>query len=142
MNEFDQFVKHTLKVKNYLRYTDDFIIVSENRQYLESLIPIIKNFLKDKLKLNLHPDKIVLRKLSQGVDYLGYVLLQHYNVLRTKTKNRIFKKLKRRVDEYINGKISKATLDNSLQSYLGVFSHADTYKLSNELKNMLWFHLD
>ena len=139
MNEFDQFVKHDLKVKNYLRYTDDFIIVHENRQYLESLISTIKNFLKDKLKLNLHPDKIVLRKLSQGVDYLGYVLLQHYNVLRTKTKNRIFKKLKRRVDEYINGKISKATLDNSLESYLGVFSHADAYELSEELKNQLRF---
>lgn len=139
MNEFDQFVKHKLKVKNYLRYTDDFIIVSENRQYLESLVPVIKNFLQEQLKLNLHPSKVILKKLLQGVDYLGYVLLQHYKVLRTKTKKRIFKKLKKRIQEYVNGKISKTTLENSLQSYLGVLSHADAYELSRELKNQILY---
>lgn len=141
MNEFDQFVKHELKVKNYLRYTDDFIIVHKDRQYLESLIPVIKNFLQKQLKLNLHPNKVILKKLLQGVDYLGYVLLQHHKVLRTKTKHRIFKKLKKRVQEYTNGKVSKNTLENSLQSYLGFLSHADAYKLSQELKNQFWLWL-
>jgi len=141
LNEFDQFIKHNLKVKHYVRYTDDFIIVGENKQYLESLLPSIKIFLKDKLKLTLHPNKVTLCKLSGGVDFLGYVVLVYYKLLRAKTKLRIFKKLKKRICEYKNGKISKIILENSLQSYLGVFSHANTYKLTKELKNQFWFWL-
>ena len=44
MNEFDQFVKHNLKVEYYARYTDDFIIISTNKAYLENLIIPIQNF--------------------------------------------------------------------------------------------------
>ncbi len=141
MNELDQFIKHKLKIKYYLRYTDDFIMVHKNRQYLEFLIPVVKDFLKNKLKLDLHPNKIILRKLSQGADFLGYVLLPYHGVLRTKTKRRIFKKLEKRTDEYKSGKISKITLKNSLNSYLGVLSHADAFKLEQELKNQFWFWL-
>jgi len=60
MNEFDQFMKHGLKVKNYVRYTDDFAIVVEDRDCLEKLLPEIEFFLKEKLLLDLHPKKIIL----------------------------------------------------------------------------------
>ncbi len=142
LNEFDQFVKQKLKVKPYIRYTDDFIIVSEDKLYLENLIKSIRSFLSDKLALELHPKKITIRKFHQGIDFLGYIVLPHHRLLRTKTRQRIFKKLEKRIEEYKKGAMNKQTLEQSLQSYLGVFSHADAYKLSNELKNQFWFWLN
>jgi len=92
--------------------------------------------------LELHPKKIVIRKQSQGIDFLGYVILPHYRLLRTKTKKRIFKKLKMRIAQYKTGKIDNKSLNQSLQSYLGVLSHADTHKLKEKLLNQFWFWLN
>lgn len=139
LNELDQFVKHKLKVWYYARYTDDFVIISESREYLESLLPPIEEFLKIKLELKLHPDKISIRKFHQGIDFLGYVILPHHRQLRTKTRRRIFKKLRRRIDQYNRREITEDTLTSSLQSYLGVLSHADSFQLSQEIKNQFWF---
>ena len=141
LNEFDQFVKHDLKVKNYARYTDDFLIIAETRGYLEELLPAIDSFLDKHLKLALHPAKVSVRPHHQGVDFLGYVVLPHHRVLRTKTKRRMFRKLKARVRQYKAGTSSEASLQGSLQSYLGVLSHADAYQLRQDLENQYWFWL-
>lgn len=139
MNEFDQFMKGRLKVSNFARYTDDFLIVSDNRKYLEGLLGPIEQFLKEKLKLGLHPNKIEIRKYSQGIDFLGYVLLPYHIALRKRTRKRIFRKLKTNARIYKQGGISEDRLNNSLQSYLGVLSHGDTYRLGEDLKNQYWF---
>lgn len=142
LNELDQFIKHKLKVKNYIRYTDDFVIVAGERTYLENIIAPVQSFLKKKLALELHPKKVSIRKFHQGVDFLGYILLPYHHSLRTKTRQQIFRKLEKRIKEYRNGVISRQTLEQSLQSYLGVLSHANTYKLEQELKNQFWFWLN
>ena len=139
LNAFDQFVKNELKIKRYLRYTDDFVIISDNKPYLENLITPISEFLHNHLKLSLHPKKVSIRTYYQGIDFLGYVVLPHYRLLRTKTKQRIYRKLRQRVSEYRSGTITQETLEQSLQSYLGVLSHADAYQLSQDLQNQLWF---
>jgi len=72
-------------------------------------------------------NKIIFRKYQQGVDFLGYVQFPYHRVLRTKTKNRIIQKVKMGAGE------------QSLQSYLGVLSHANSYKLSQEILNLFWF---
>jgi hypothetical protein len=141
MNEFDQFVKHKLKIKYYARYTDDFVVVSDDEYYLQRLIPQIQSFLENSLKLKLHPSKISIRKARQGIDFLGYVVFPNHQILRTKTKRRILTKLKKRVAEFKTGSIIKHTLDQSLNSYLGVLSHADSYELKQELLNQYWFWL-
>lgn len=76
------------------------------------------------------------------MDFLGYVILPYYRLLRAKTKKRIFKKLEQRIFEYKIGLIDQQTLERSLQSYLGVLSHANTYKLNQELKNQFWFWMN
>lgn len=139
MNEFDQFVKHKLHIKYYARYTDDFAIVSANRRYLEGLLEPVSNFLRDSLLLDLHPKKVSIRALHQGIDFLGYNIFPHHTLLRTKTRQRIFKKLKARIAACRAGTISENVLMASLQSYLGVLSHADVYRLAEEMKNMVWF---
>lgn len=130
MNELDQFIKHQLRVKYYIRYADDFVILSMDRAYLEGLIQKIEQFLNNKLKLSLHPNKISIRKYTQGIDILGYIVLPHYILPRTKTKKRVFQKLK--------SKIRNDNFNQSLQSYLGYLSHANSYKLTQELKNRIW----
>ncbi|MBM2820347.1 MAG: RNA-directed polymerase (Reverse transcriptase) [Candidatus Berkelbacteria bacterium] len=141
LNEFDYFIKHDLRIKYYARYADDFVIISGQKNYLEGIIPNIEDFLKNKLKLAIHPNKISIRKFKQGIDFLGYVSLPKYRLLRSETKRRITKKLRKRIIEYKDGLIKKETLSQSFNSYLGVLSHADTYKLQEELINSYWFWL-
>jgi len=121
LNELDQFVKHTLRIKYYIRYCDDFVILSVNKQYLENLIIKIAQFLENSLKLSLHPDKILIRKYHQGIDFLGYVSFANHSILRVKTKNRIL----RRVNQ------------KSLQSYLGVLKHCNSYKIRDKISTLL-----
>ncbi len=135
MNEFDQFIKHTLKVKSYVRYTDDFVIVSEDREYLRNLLPLIDAFLSEKLTLTLHPKKIIFRPFYQGIDFLGYIALPNYRAIRTKTKRRMFRKIGRRIAEYERGDIPREKLERVFQSYLGVLSHADAHRVQEEMVN-------
>lgn len=135
MNEFDQYVKHNLKVKNYVRYTDDFVIVSNNKDYLINLIPEISKFLKDSLKLNIHPKKITIRKYIQGVDFLGYISFPHHTLIRKITKRRATRKINEKIVLYKNGNTDKKKPEVTLCSYLGVLSHANAYKFSEKLKN-------
>ena len=137
MNEFDQFVKHKLKVKQYARYTDDFVIISEDRAYLERLLPPIAEFLKSRLALELHPTKVSIKPFHQGVDFLGYIAFPKYRSLRTKTKRRMFRKIKRRLAEYDRGNLSKEELEQTFRSYLGVLSHANAHRLQEEMMNSM-----
>lgn len=138
MNEFDQWIKHNLGIKYYVRYTDDFLIVHHDKDYLIKLKVKIEDFLSRKLKLRLHPGKVTIRKYRQGIDFLGYVSLPKARVLRTTVKRRIFKKLKERIQQFKSGKVSEKTLMQSFNSYLGVLSHANSHKLEQSLRHKFW----
>lgn len=139
LNELDQFIKHKLKAKYYIRYADDLLILSHDRSWLQSLVPEISAFIKDRLALELHPKKFILKPLHQGIDFLGYVTLPHHRVLRTKTKQRMQRKLKQRLDQYFEGEIDSESMTQSLQSYLGILSHADTFGLKQDILNTYYW---
>lgn len=141
LNEFDQYVKHKLKIKYYLRYADDFAFISYDKNYLLNLIDPIRNFLKDELDLELHPKKIILRKFSSGVDFLGYIIFPKYILPRTKTKRRLLKKIREKVKQFKEGDITKESLNQTIQSYYGFLIHANTYKFKQELQNLIMFWL-
>jgi len=124
MNEFDQFIKHKLKVKYYIRYADDFVILSEDKKHLEKMVILIADYLSENLKLTLHPNKLFIKTLNSGIDFLGWVNYFDHRVLRTSTKRRMF----RRID-----KNSKLELINS---YLGLLSHGNSYKLQNKIASL------
>ncbi|TSC92681.1 MAG: hypothetical protein Athens101428_814 [Candidatus Berkelbacteria bacterium Athens1014_28] len=127
LDSLDKFVKHKLKVKYYLRYADDFILLTENRELLLEYLKNIESFLSEQLKLSLHPDKIILRKLNWGLDFVGYVAYPKFNLPRRRTVQRIFVKLEKI-------KVQKTEQFNrSLQSYLAHLKHVDTYKLSAKI---------
>lgn len=127
MDLLDKFAKHQLKAQYYLRYADDFIFLADNPDELMGYLIEVNQFLKNKLKLQLHPDKISFRKLNWGIDYVGYVALPHYKLPRMKTAKRILKNLQQAVDR------GDDNLENKYQSYLGYLSHADSYELKLQL---------
>lgn len=126
LHELDRFMKHDLRVKRYLRYCDDFVIVDRSRRRLEALLRLISAFTQERLALELHPDKISVRTWSQGIDFLGYVLLPHCTILRTKTARRM---------------TVRAGPDN-VSSYLGLCSHASSFRLRQLILNRAGLSLD
>jgi len=133
LDKFDWFVKKQLRIKYYFRYADDFAIVDQDREYLEGLIVLIEDFLNKKLNLKLHPQKVEIRKFSQGVDFLGYIILPYYITLRTKTKKRMFRKIKENKLKLNKNLISRDSFEQSLQSYYGILKHCSSHKLKREL---------
>lgn len=121
MNEFDQWIKHKMKVKYYIRYADDFVILHHNRNYLESLIREIGAFLHKELKLSLHPDKVFIKTLASGVDFLGWIHFPTHRVLRTATKRRMF------------AKCANYPSEETIASYLGLLKHGNGFKLAQKM---------
>ncbi|MCB9092834.1 MAG: group II intron reverse transcriptase domain-containing protein [Halobacteriovoraceae bacterium] len=138
LHELDLYVKHGLRKKAYLRFCDDFVFVSNNKDEFFSFVLNIREFLRENLFLEIHPRKIIFKSLHQGVDFLGYVLFLKYRTLRTTTKKRLKKRLKKKYSDYLDRKISKRALDQCLQSYLGILSHANQHDFSKALKNAYW----
>lgn len=124
LNELDQFIKRELKERYYLRYCDDFIILSRSKNEISEFIGHINEFLKANLNLTLHPNKIILKKHGQGIDFLGYVVRPYCRTLRTRTKRRILKKIKKE-------RIS----NQSLQSYFGALGHCMGWKIIKKIKD-------
>ena len=125
MNEFDQYVKHKMKEKRYVRYADDFVFLSYNREALFRLIPTIQDFLQERLKLELHPNKLFLKTLSSGVDFLGWVHFPDHRVLRTATRRRIV------------NRISVQSKRETIASYVGMLKYGDAMKISKEVEKFL-----
>lgn len=121
MNEFDQFIKRVLKVKHYIRYADDFVIVSTDRARLEELLTQIGTFLQDKLGLQLHPDKVSIETLASGIDFLGWVHFPDHRVLRASTRRRMLR------NEGVHQRKEAV-----LQSYRGLLNHGNAHKLSTK----------
>ena len=133
MNRFDQFAKHKLKAKHYIRYADDFVFFAKNKDYLKHLIPEIAQFLDNELKLSLHPDKVSIQTLVSGVDFLGMVNFSDHKILRTKTKRRMLNKLKGRKFLLEEELISEESFKQSLHSYLGMLKHCEGWKIRKKV---------
>jgi RNA-directed DNA polymerase len=123
MNKLDQFMKHKVKAKYYIRYADDFVIISKDKKCLEEMIPVIRDFLFSKLRLELHPNKISISTIASGVDFLGWVHFTDHRVIRTVTKKRMMR-----------GIINKKGKEETVQSYLGMLGKGNTNKLRNKVQ--------
>lgn len=121
MHEFDMYLKQDLRVKYYVRYADDFVILSDKKEYLNSLLPKISEFLGNKLKLKLHDSKVYIKTFASGVDFLGWVHFPHHRQIRTTTKRKIIRKLK----DYPKRQM--------VVSYRGLLGHGNTYKLQKRV---------
>jgi len=125
MNQFDQWMKHRMKVKYYIRYADDFVILHRDKDYLQELTYKIGQYLEEELKLRLHPNKVFIKTIYSGLDFLGWVHFPNHRVLRTATKKRMLKRVKEtRYNE------------ETVQSYLGLLDHGNAKYLKDILISM------
>lgn len=131
LDPLDKFIKHKLGVKYYLRYADDFILLSQEKKLLEDYLLKIKSYLMENLKLNIHPDKVLFRKLRWGLDFVGYEAHEKFTLPRGKTVKRMSAKLERVKSE------NPVKLNESLQSYLGYLKHVDSIQLSERIKRVV-----
>ncbi len=93
LNSLDQFVKHELRAKYYIRYVDDFVILGKSKEELLVWKTDIERFLLSELKLELHPEKTNIYPLSKGVTFLGFRIYEHHRLLKRSNIRRIFTRI-------------------------------------------------
>ena len=92
LNELDYYIKEELKVKYYIRYMDDFVLLLDNKEECKRIKKLIENFLNDKLHLQLNKKSKYFHN-SFGIDFLGYRAFNDYLLLRKNSKRKIRKKM-------------------------------------------------
>lgn len=107
LNEFDRFIKHKLKVKNYLRYGDDFIIIADNLEKLEKIRNAAIKFLDDNLRLEINKRHDIIIKAKQGLKFLGVVIFPKGRKLNRRNSTRIKENLKLKNISSYNGLVKK-----------------------------------
>jgi RNA-directed DNA polymerase len=117
LNVLDQYIKKELGCRYYVRYNDDFVIVSKNKQELEKIREKIVMFVKKKLSLDIPIEKTSIRKVKWGIDFLGFTILPNVMLLRDKTKQKLY--------EHINRK--------NIHSYMSILKQCDSYTLRNKI---------
>lgn len=131
LNELDQFVKHTLKAQFYIRYVDDFLILSTDKAQLEDFRRRIGEFLKDRLILRLHPRRQKLRPVSDGIDFLGYIVRPSHVLVR----RRVVNNFKAKIRQFKS--MTPMDIEASVASYHGHFKWANSFRLRGRLNNRI-----
>ncbi len=149
LNELDQYVKRELKVKYYSRYVDDIVLISNSIKEIKQWRNKIDIFLKNRLKLSLHPKKDKFGSVYSGIDFVGYVIKPRYILSR----NRVVGNLKNKLKLFNQGLLlvsqnqkqtvlplhtppSKEELSKILamiNSYYGHFRHVNCFNLRKEI---------
>jgi len=138
LDDFDHFVKYKLNCKYYGRYVDDLAIVHQDKEYLKSIIPLLKKYLEKNLALKLHPKKIYLQHYSKGASFLGTIIKPHRIYIRNRTKGSFYNKLQcyKKLFALRQDKLNKKNIQkllSSINSYLGIMKHYNTYKLRKKM---------
>jgi RNA-directed DNA polymerase len=136
MNTLDHYVKHDLKIQFYGRYVDDFVIVHPDKAFLKSLILELYDFLQSTLHLTLHPKKIHLQHYKKGVKFIGAVILPNRIYIANRTKGNFYNAIANQNKVVQNRKPTKAeqeTLLSSLNSYLGIMKHYQSFNLRKQM---------
>ena len=127
LNLLDQFCKRSLHCRCYGRYVDDFYVVSCDKEWLLSLVPRIRKFLKEKLCIDLHMGKVRICNVRHGVEFLGAYIKPYRIYMSSSTVHRIRRQLSK-MDFSDAEKVQK-----SVNSYLGIMAHTTSYNLRRTL---------
>ena len=150
LDRLDQYIKRELKCRQYLRYADDFVLLSTSQEQLKEWMAKIEEFIKSSLSLELNSRKIGPASISNGIDFIGYVI-HHNHIL---VRRRVINNLKERLSwfggkltsfygsDYIRFRYDYDLLDQlfcCLNSYLGHFRWANSYRLVESLWSKFGF---
>ncbi len=129
LDPLDHFLKDRLRVRDYLRYCDDFVVLGQHKRDLWSVRQAVETFLASELRLALHPTKQWVRPVGAAVDFLGYrVFPTHRRLLRT-SGYRFQRRLRAMQRAYAGGRITPEQVRQRVAAWLGHARHADTYGL-------------
>ncbi len=126
LNELDHFVKQTLKVKYYLRYVDDFVILHRSPIVLQQWKEQIASFLNQELLLALHPDKSKIIPLSKGIEFLGFKLFFHHRLLKQRNKRAFLRKSREMYFLYDQKLENYDAVYNFMEGWIAYAKHAST----------------
>jgi retron-type reverse transcriptase len=132
LDPLDHFVKEVLRVRFYVRYMDDFVIIGGDKRELWQVKREIEGFLEHRLGLRLN-GKSGIFPISHGIDFLGYRIWPDRRRLRKRSVKRMRQALKYFEKAYREGKIDLERINASIQSWLGHAKHANTYRLREKL---------
>lgn len=133
LNEIDQFAKHGLKEKYYLRYMDDFLFLSYSKKDLFQIKEKINLFLRENLKLTLHPKKANIFNVKNGIYFLGYRNFANYRLLKKDTVKRFIKRQKFYQKKLNQGLMSQKKFNASLSSWLAYAKFGDSWRLRKKI---------
>lgn len=137
LDELDHFIKEQLHGKLYIRYMDDFLIISDDKAYLECCVEAVGKKLKER-HFTLNPKKTRIYELKEGIEFLGFhfyltetgkVLM----ILRPKNVKRERKKLRRLVAKSKKGGIPRDKVDESYAAWRNHASKGNSYQLLNRM---------
>ena len=131
LNELDYFVKHVLKAKYYIRYVDDFVILHNSKRQLEIWHGLINKYLKEVLKIELHPEKSKIISLANGVDFVGFRNFYHHKLLRKRNTRKMINQIER----CKSNEISYDQLIESFQGWRAYAKHANAHKLARRISS-------
>ena len=130
LNELDNFVKHKLKAKYYIRYVDDFVILHKSKKQLQIWKNEVDKFLRIKLKIELHPDKSRVINLSRGVDFVGFRNFYNHTLLR----KRNIGNMKRKINLFNKQEINRDKFIEIFQGWKAYANWSDSHKLIKRLR--------
>lgn len=133
LNTIDHYAKDLLGIKFYIRYMDDIIIIHNDYQYLQMCLKSISTQL-DSIGFECHKDKTRIYPLSQGIEFLGFRFSltdtgKVIQKLKSENIKREKRKLKRLVNRYKNGYITKQKVDDCYNAWKAHASHGQNQKI-------------
>ncbi|HHB95288.1 MAG TPA: hypothetical protein ENK88_09130 [Campylobacterales bacterium] len=141
MNDFDNFIKRVLKVKYYMRYVDDMVLLGRSKEELEDIKINIVTYLRYELKLQLR-EQFYLRPTKRGIDFLGYVVKPTHTLVRQRVVNNFkYKKAQFLESCFKDGTCSleDATKFREINaSFYGHSKHANSSKLMDKYQIKNW----
>lgn len=132
LSEFDHWLKEQKKVKYYLRYMDDMVILHNSKEYLHQLRKDIQDYLKTKLKLQLKENWQVFPTYVRGIDFVGYRSFGDFTLLRDSTKRRLKKAIGEIEKNVKRGYEISYSNKCTIASYSGILKWCDSYRLNNK----------
>src|SRR3989338_5990435 len=133
LNELDYFIKHRLKVRYYIRYVDDFVILHNSKEQLEKYKCEISHFLMKQLSLQLHPDKSKIFQLSRGTTFLGLRIFQNHKLLKKSNIRKFEKKLEQLCIQFDEKQIDYDIIYDFLEGWLAYSKQANSCNLRRKL---------
>ena len=138
LNDLDHFIKERLKIKGYIRYMDDFLLIHEDKDYLQHCRDEIREKLES-LGFSLNPKKTVLHPLKQGIIFLQwrFVLTETGKVLMFMNPKKLTKqrrRMKKLWEKEQAGSVDRGTVHESLQAFLANAERGDTWKIRESMK--------